>query len=75
MSRSEHLPIYKASYDLCLYIEQPVRGSHHVFRHPAVAERINLQEDGGMAKVYQVRQIRGILRQSGLAGDVAGENR
>ncbi len=26
MARSEHLPIYKASYDLCLYFEQIVRG-------------------------------------------------
>ncbi|MGH8554923.1 MAG: hypothetical protein ACREUD_05050 [Gammaproteobacteria bacterium] len=25
MARSEHLPIYKASYDLCLYLEQIVR--------------------------------------------------
>ena len=26
MARSEHLPIYKASYDLCLYLEQVVLG-------------------------------------------------
>jgi hypothetical protein len=26
MARSEHLPIYKASYDLCLYLEQVVHG-------------------------------------------------
>jgi hypothetical protein len=26
MARSEHLPIYKATYDLCLYLEQVVRG-------------------------------------------------
>jgi len=25
MARSEHLPIYKASFDLCLYLEQVVR--------------------------------------------------
>jgi four helix bundle protein len=25
MARSEHLPIYKSSYDLCLYFEQVVR--------------------------------------------------
>ncbi len=25
MARSEHLPIYKTSYDLCLYFEQVVR--------------------------------------------------
>ena len=26
MAQSEHLPIYKSSYDLCLYLEQVVRG-------------------------------------------------
>jgi len=26
MARSEHLPIYKAAYDLCLYFEQVVHG-------------------------------------------------
>ena len=26
MARTEHLPIYKQAYDLCLYIEQVVRG-------------------------------------------------
>jgi len=25
MARTEHLPIYKAAYDLCLYFEQIVR--------------------------------------------------
>ena len=25
MARSDHLPIYKSSYDLCLYFEQVVR--------------------------------------------------
>ena len=26
MAQSEHLPIYKAAYDLCLYVEQVVHG-------------------------------------------------
>jgi len=26
MAQSEHLPIYRCSYDLCLYLEQVVRG-------------------------------------------------
>ncbi len=26
MARNEHLPIYKAAYDLCLWLEQVVRG-------------------------------------------------
>jgi hypothetical protein len=26
MARNEHLPIYKSSYELCLWLEQVVRG-------------------------------------------------
>jgi len=26
MARTEHLPIYKSAYDLCLYLEQVVHG-------------------------------------------------
>ena len=26
IAQAEHLPIYKASYDLCLYVEQVVPG-------------------------------------------------
>jgi len=47
---------------------ETVRGSHHVFRRPGVPERINLQGDGGKAKVYQVRQVRRILMTSRVAG-------
>ena len=38
-----------------------IRGSHHIFRREGVAERINLQRDGGHAKPYQVRQVRLVL--------------
>jgi len=34
-----------------------VRGSHHLFVHPQVPMRLNLQEFGGEAKPYQVRQF------------------
>ena len=37
------------------------RGSHHIFRREGVAERVSLQRDNGMAKPYQVRQIRQLL--------------
>ena len=35
----------------------PVSGSHHIFTHPDVAELVNLQEAGGEAKPYQIRQF------------------
>lgn len=33
------------------------RGSHHIFRHPAIPEMLNLQEVAGEAKPYQIRQF------------------
>jgi predicted RNA binding protein YcfA (HicA-like mRNA interferase family) len=34
-----------------------VTGSHHIYGRPATPEQINLQEVGGKAKPYQVRQF------------------
>ena len=34
-----------------------VNGSHHIFVHPEVPELVNLQEIGGKAKPYQIRQF------------------
>lgn len=34
-----------------------VKGSHHFFAHPKVRELVNLQDVGGKAKPYQVRQL------------------
>jgi predicted RNA binding protein YcfA (HicA-like mRNA interferase family) len=58
--------------DLCkllmtLGFEQWIRGSHHIFNRPGVAEILNLQpRSGGMAKPYQVRQVRDIIRRHRL---------
>ena len=34
-----------------------INGSHHIFVHPEVNELVNLQNDGGEAKPYQIRQF------------------
>jgi predicted RNA binding protein YcfA (HicA-like mRNA interferase family) len=34
-----------------------VEGSHHIFRHPRVPQLLNLQQRGGQAKPYQIRQF------------------
>ena len=34
-----------------------INGSHHIFVHPEVPELVNLQEIGGKAKPYQIRQF------------------
>ena len=34
-----------------------VKGSHHILTHPAIPGLLNLQEVGGQAKPYQIRQL------------------
>jgi len=38
-----------------------VRGSHHLYSRHGIREIIDLQPDSGMAKAYQVRQVRKII--------------
>ena len=33
------------------------RGSHHIFEHPSATRPLNLQNDRGQAKPYQIRQF------------------
>jgi len=40
-----------------------------MFRKSGIEEKINLQRDGGKAKVYQVRQVRYILLKYKLGGE------
>lgn len=49
--------------------DERVRGSHHIFRRGDVEERINLQQDGGQAKPYQVKQVRAVIIRYRLGGD------
>ena len=46
-----------------------VRGSHHVFVHPTLQELVNLQEVGGKAKPYQVRQLLDLVETYNLQHD------
>jgi predicted RNA binding protein YcfA (HicA-like mRNA interferase family) len=46
-----------------LGFEERVKGSHHIFARDDVAEIINLQSKGNLAKPYQVKQIRDVLLQ------------
>jgi len=54
-----------------LGFEERIRGDHHIFARPGVREIISLQPKNGKAKVYQVRQIRALIRtyQLGPAND------
>ena len=44
-----------------LGFSERIRGSHHIYRRDDVRERIDLQPLRGMAKKYQVRQLRDIF--------------
>ena len=46
---------------------ESVRGSHHIYRRSGVDERIDLQPlRDGLAKKYQVRQLRAIFLRHGV---------
>jgi hypothetical protein len=41
-------------------------GSHHIFVHSEIPELLNLQEVGGQAKVYQIRQFLKLVERYSL---------
>ena len=56
------------------FTERHRGGSHHVFTREGVAEILNLQPRGaGLAKPYQVRQVREVVLRYGLAKALADE--
>jgi hypothetical protein len=46
--------------------ELRVRGSHHVYGRPGIPEQLNLQDRGGQAKPYQLRQLVALVRRYDL---------
>ena len=51
-----------------LGFEERIRGDHHIFTKDGVPEIVNIQPKGSKAKVYQVKQIRGIILKHKLRG-------
>jgi hypothetical protein len=51
-----------------LGFDERVRSSHHIFTREGVEEILNLQPIGSKAKVYQVKQVRGVILKHGLGG-------
>ena len=47
-----------------------IRGSHHIFTKAGVEEILNLQPKGSHGKPYQVKQVRQVILQHKLGGDV-----
>ena len=58
--------------DVCRLVEgfgfvlARVSGRHHIFVHPDADELVNLQEVGGEAKPYQVRQFLKLVERHNL---------
>jgi predicted RNA binding protein YcfA (HicA-like mRNA interferase family) len=50
--------------------KERIRGSHHIFSRDGILEIINIQPLGGMAKVYQVKQIRSIIAKYRLGATI-----
>ena len=57
---------------LLLYLgfEERTSGGHHLFRRAGIQPLINLQREGKKAKPYQVRQVRRIIADYGLAREL-----
>jgi predicted RNA binding protein YcfA (HicA-like mRNA interferase family) len=43
-----------------------ISGDHHLYVHPEIAELLNLQNVGGKAKPYQVKQLLQIIERYNL---------
>jgi hypothetical protein len=50
-----------------LEFAERIRGDHHIFSRPGVAEILNLQPHGSLAKAYQVKQVRAVIVRYKLA--------
>lgn len=49
-----------------LGFRERIKGDHHIFFQDDVTEIINLQPKGGLAKPYQVKQVRDVILHYGL---------
>ena len=51
-----------------LDFKERVKGDHHIFTRENVAEIINIQPDGKLARPYQVKQVRNLIVRYKLGG-------
>lgn len=61
--------------ELCQILEKlgfdvRIRGSHHIYTKKEVVEILNIQSKHGKAKPYQVKQVRRLIVEYGLIGDL-----
>jgi len=53
---------------LRLGFSERTKGGHFIYKAAGLPERVNIQPSGNMAKGYQIRQIRGIIKKYNLDG-------
>ena len=51
-----------------LDFKERVKGDHYIFTRVSVAEIINIQPNGKLAKPYQVKQVRNLIIRYKLGG-------
>ena len=51
---------------LNLGFKERIKGDHFIYKRKNFPERINIQPDGNMAKSYQVRQVRNLIKKYNL---------
>ena len=51
-----------------LSFKERIKGSHHIFTKNGIEEIVNIQPNGKLAKIYQVKQIRKIIIEYKLGG-------
>lgn len=49
-----------------LGFDERIRGDHHIFTKTEIPEILNLQPREGLAKAYQVKQVRDLFLRHGL---------
>ena len=49
------------------FVLRRTTGSHHIYVHPEVPQAVNIQEVGGKAKPYQVRQVVRLIERYNLS--------
>jgi len=43
-----------------------IKGSHHIFTHKNITELVNIQNDNGKAKAYQIKQFLDLVERYNL---------
>jgi hypothetical protein len=59
---------------LSLGFDERIKGDHHIFTRTGIAEILNLQPlRDGMAKAYQVKQVRSVILKYKLRKEIRDE--